>query len=534
MGIGGAAVRHGNSGNDGRTPWIDARSKLVIEEGTPGQCRVDGRTADTTHPGFNGTGYTEVDAAAGKRIVWSVVAASGGDYPLELRYANPGKGPRSGRLTVNAGSSGWHLVNSVATGAEWKTETLKVSLRKGPNVLALASIGREGLALIDSVTLTGTGLTAGNCEELGISTQVLTANGALFKGDENTRGLKYPTGLVTRTAYRAVEGVSGYNHGAVLIPFRGKLYLQWQSSSEDEDAADTVVRFNSSAHGDSWSESETLVPARAGFVVTSGGWWTDGETLVAYINVWPQGLSPRGGHVEYIKSRDGVSWSAPARVRKANGATLDGIIEQDTKALPGGRLLTAVHEQPGLIVKPYYTEDPLGVSGWTRGVLRNLSHSGEVSRELEPSWYLRADGSIVMVFRDQGGSYKVLASSSHDNGATWTEAVETAIPDSRAKQSAGNLTDGSAFLVNNPSGSRARVPLAVTVSPFGSQFDAAWLLRGGEQLQKMRYEGKYKREGYSYPKSIVWKDRLWVSYSTNKEDIEVTRVPVSSLVPAWR
>lgn len=104
-------------------------------------------------------------------------------------------------------------------------------------------------------------------------------------------------------------------------------------------------------------------------------------------------------------------------------------------------------------------------------------------------------------------------------------------PDSRAKQSAGNLPDGTAFMVNNPSGSKTRIPLVVTLSEDGFLFDKAFLLRSGNEsdLQPMRFEGKYKRVGYSYPKSVIWNDYLYVSYATNKEDVELTRVPIESL-----
>jgi hypothetical protein len=104
-------------------------------------------------------------------------------------------------------------------------------------------------------------------------------------------------------------------------------------------------------------------------------------------------------------------------------------------------------------------------------------------------------------------------------------------PDSRAKQSAGNLPNGTAFMVNNPSGNKNRFPLAITLSKDGFVFDTAYLLRSGEKsdLQPLRFKGKYKRVGYSYPKSVIWNNYLYVSYATNKEDIELTRIPISSL-----
>ena len=162
--------------------------------------------------------------------------------------------------------------------------------------------------------------------------------------------------------------------------------------------------------------------------------------------------------------------------------------------------------------------------------MRNLPHGGTQSRELEPSWFARRDGTLVMVFRDQASSFRQLAAESADRGAAWTTPVLTNMPDSRAKQSAGNLPDGTAFLVNEPSGNKTRIPLAVTLSKDGRVFDKAFVLRrGGTDLQPLRYPGRFKRPGYHYPKSVVWNGWLYTSYATNKEDVELTRVPLTGL-----
>ena len=129
-----------------------------------------------------------------------------------------------------------------------------------------------------------------------------------------------------------------------------------------------------------------------------------------------------------------------------------------------------------------------------------------------------------MTFRDQAGSFKILAAQSQDNGVSWTSAQVTNVPDSRAKQSAGNLPDGTAYIVNNPTGNKNRLPLIILLSRDGEEFNRAMVLRGKNQLPPMRFAGKYKRVGYSYPKSYVWNNALWVSYAVNKEDIAVTRL----------
>ena len=341
-------------------------------------------------------------------------------------------------------------------------------------------------------------------------------------------GLKRAPGAQTFTIFRPHKGASQYNNGVVLLPFKGRLYAQWQSSAKDEDAPDTWVAYSRCRDGKHWSAPMTLVSSAA-VMHTSGGWWTDGKTLVAYINVWP-GDPSAGGYAEYETSIDGLHWSKPRRVQNKDGTPVNGIIEQDLHALPSGRIITAFHLQPGLVATPFYTDDPKGISGWTKGVMRNLPHSGTQSREMEPSWFARRDGTLVMVFRDQASSFRQLAAESADRGAAWTTPVLTNMPDSRAKQSAGNLPDGTAFLVNEPSGNKTRIPLAVTLSKDGRVFDKAFVLRrGGADLQPLRYPGRFKRPGYHYPKSVVWNGWLYTSYATNKEDVELTRVPLTGL-----
>ena len=65
--------------------------------------------------------------------------------------------------------------------------------------------------------------------------------------------------------------------------------------------------------------------------MTNGGWWRYGDTLVAFINVWPQGLQPKAGYVEYITSRDGSRWSKPKPLLDYAGKPVAGVIEQDLK-----------------------------------------------------------------------------------------------------------------------------------------------------------------------------------------------------------
>lgn len=363
----------------------------------------------------------------------------------------------------------------------------------------------------------------------------------LFRPGAPDLGLTPAPGTETFTIFAPTQDTDRFSNGVVLIPFKGRLYAQWQSSARDEDAADTWVAYSVSDDGETWAAPHVLAPkGQGGRMHSSGGWWTDGETLVAYVNVWPEGFqSGAGGFTEYRTSTDGVTWSEPRRVTGADRRPVEGVIEQDPHLIDG-RVMTGFHLRPGMIATPFFTDDPLGLTEWTAGRMANLprdasgaqaAHERRLSREIEPSVFRRADGCVVMVFRDEELSFRQLASESCDRGATWTTPVLTDMPDARAKQSAGNLPDGTAYLVNAPNSEseRPRVPLAVTLSRDGRLFDRSHLLRGQGDLQPLRFEGQYKRPGYHYPKSVVWGDYLYVAYAANKEDVQVTRVPLRSL-----
>jgi hypothetical protein len=361
----------------------------------------------------------------------------------------------------------------------------------------------------------------------------------LFDQTAPDLGLIPAPGTETYTVFAPGTTGDQFSNGVVLIGFKGRLFAQWQASARDEDSPDTHVMFAVSEDGEHWSLPRLLAPAgTGGTMVSSGGWKTDGETLVAFVNVWPTGFQTGdGGRVEYLTSLDGEVWSERAPVRGADGQPVDGVIEQDPREIDG-RVHGAFHMRPGMIATPAHTDDPLAVSGWRLGAMTHLQrtppppgapvHEGRLSREIEPSLFRQGD-CIVMVLRDEDLSFRQLAARSCDRGLTWTTPVLTDMPDARAKQSAGNLPDGTAYLVNAPNDDRLRVPLAITTSADGSTFDRSFLLRGTGDLQPLRHEGRYKRPGYHYPKSVVWNGFLWVGYAENKEDVQVTRVPLSAL-----
>ena len=344
-----------------------------------------------------------------------------------------------------------------------------------------------------------------------------------------TVGLKPAKEVKTVTIFKATELSDHYANGVVLSAFKGKLYCMWQSSPKDEDSDDTRVVYSISRDdGNTWSKPMTLAAPSRDYYCTSGGWQVWGDTLIAFIDTWEKGLSPRGGKTCYMTSSDGLKWSKMQPVRMIDGSEMNGVLEQDPYRLPDGRIIGATHFMPGLHVCPVFTDDPRGISGWQKGQFE-AEDIGKTSREIEPSQYLQPDGTIVMLFRDQSSSFYKLVSVSKDRGETWTKTTLTSFPDARTKQCAGNLPDGTSFIVSCPVPAKRRWPLVLHLSDDGKIFDKAILLRSGTpgDLPSRSYDGRYKTLGYSYPKAIVHKGKLYISYSTNKEDVECTIVTIA-------
>jgi hypothetical protein len=321
-----------------------------------------------------------------------------------------------------------------------------------------------------------------------------------------------------------------YANGVVMTAFKNTLFCMWQCSQTDEDAPETsVVMSKSTDEGHTWSHPVVIAAASDSCYCTSGGWISTTDTLIAFINTWPKRLQPIGGFTQYIISTNGNNWSEPKPVRMNDGQVMSGVIEQDPYVIACGRIIGAVHFQPGLHIAPVYTDSPTGLNGWKRAYFTGHDR-GKQSQEIEPSLYQRRDSTLVMIFRDQAGSFRKIASISSDHGETWTEPMVTNIPDARVKQSAGNLPDGTVYLTGNPTGAKRRWPLVVLFSKDGICFDKAILLRkGGNDLQTQRYPGKAKTLGYNYPKSMVHNRKLYVAYATNKEDVEYTVVDLNAL-----
>ncbi len=136
------------------------------------------------------------------------------------------------------------------------------------------------------------------------------------------------------------------------------------------------------------------------------------------------------------------------------------------------------------------------------------------------TWYQTNDGRIWMYQRDQSMSGRLALTWSDDEGDTWSPLLRTDFPNSYSRAFAGRLTDGRCYIVgNNYDRFLDREHLLIALSDDGYVFDRQYVLVEGQTTR--RVNGRHKEDGYHYPNCWADSDKLFITYSVNKEDIEV-------------
>lgn len=151
-------------------------TQVTIEEGQPGLCAFDG-VVESTHSGFSGTGYLNLDNLVGAGVEWAVNVGEAGTYTLEITYASEPAGDRPGDVLVS-GEVVAAAVSfpSTSSWTNYSTVSVEVTLVAGENRIALQATDAAGLANIDSLTVRGTAIGAFDC------------NGVSGTGGEGTGG----------------------------------------------------------------------------------------------------------------------------------------------------------------------------------------------------------------------------------------------------------------------------------------------------------------------------------------------------------
>ena len=140
------------------------------------------------------------------------------------------------------------------------------------------------------------------------------------------------------------------------------------------------------------------------------------------------------------------------------------------------------------------------------------------------SYYHRKDGKVVAL-------YKRSMTALSDDGITFSKPVKSpTLIMAGGKNWGQKMEDGRYAMVYNPiENDEYRYPLSVISSDDGIIFDNMLLVQG--EVPPRRFFGRWKDFGPCYVRGIVEGngdppgDDMWLTYSMNKEDIWVSRVP---------
>lgn len=347
-------------------------------------------------------------------------------------------------------------------------------------------------------------------------------------------GLRPVVGVQNIQVYRAnrrapdhADGlIDTYVHAPMLCHWRGKFYVEFLSGTVNEHDNPTVTSLTSSADGLSWAPPKVVFPAlelpdgtktiahqRMGFYVAP-----DGRLLVlGFYGKHPSPNDGTGIGRAVREVREDGSFGAIYFLRLNAKASFpdftppfplytqspDAGFVAACEALLANKLMTA----------QWWEEDQLDESGFYRVRGKALST------------VTRPDGSVLGIWKNR------LVATTSDRGETWTEKVFAEnVPNNASKYWLQRTPDGRYGLVLNPT-NRNRYPLAIATSEDCATFSNLWTVHA--ELPDQRYGGYLKNMGPQYVRGIVEgngrppdADRaFWLTYSVNKEDIWVARVP---------
>ncbi|ADY50904.1 hypothetical protein Pedsa_0321 [Pseudopedobacter saltans DSM 12145] len=332
-----------------------------------------------------------------------------------------------------------------------------------------------------------------------------------------------------------------YNHQPFLAYWNNTYYLQYLSNPVGEHIAEGKTFLQTSKDGYNWSTSIELFPP---YLVPEGftkPGRTDkaGKDLYAIMHQRMGFYTAKNGKL-LTSGYYGVALDAKDDPNDGNG--LGRVVREIKKDGTFGpiyfiRFNSSFNEK--MAKYPFYTKSkdkafvqacnelmaqPLMMQQWVEEADRN-DPLVPFKRPVKAfSYYHLNDGRVVGLWKH------ALTSISKDNGKTWEYNPLRApgFVNSNAKIWGQKTSDGRFATVYNPS--EFRWPLAVSTSNDGLTYTDLLLVNG--EISTMRYGGNYKSYGPQYVRGIlegngvVPDKNMWLTYSMNKEDMWVAKVPV--------
>ncbi|HVM59753.1 MAG TPA: exo-alpha-sialidase [Verrucomicrobiae bacterium] len=320
-----------------------------------------------------------------------------------------------------------------------------------------------------------------------------------------------------------------YDHHLDMAAWKGRLYVAWTSTEKDEDVWPWREVYSTSTNGFTWSRPAELFPQGVS------------NPLRMYFFLAPNGR---------MLAIAGLRCGETALANKDSDALVVREILANHALGPYFTLLTpAPVDSPAfytnsadkgfveacdalLANRPFLEQQDRGSLLGSRRM--KWHDSGEKNLTLKAlSFFRRKDGALVGIAKN--GWVTV----STDEGETWSKPViPSSLVTGTGKVWGQRTRDGRYALVYNPD-KKNRFPLVIVTGDDGVTFRDMRIVHG--EVPPQRYVGEHKNVGPQYVRGVSewsndgsWRDgAMWVAYSVNKEDIWVSRIPLTNDAVAW-
>ncbi|MFO1019971.1 MAG: exo-alpha-sialidase [Planctomycetales bacterium] len=325
-----------------------------------------------------------------------------------------------------------------------------------------------------------------------------------------------------------------YNHAPMICYWNNRFYLEYLSNPVGEHVAPGQTLLCSSVDGRQWSAPEVVFPIyelkspdplsttammhqRMGFFIAPD----DRLLLCAFYGHAPNPFNKGGigrvvrelhkdgslGPIYFLRYNEQSGWGEKNTRYPFYKRSTDAGFVAACDALMDNRLMR----------QQWWDEEHLDDDAFAAAALEKRQAF---------NWYHRKDGKLVGLWKWS------LAALSSDEGKTWSNPVKVpTLQMTGAKISGRRTSDGRFALIYNPNlDDDHRWPLAIVTSEDGVLFDNMLCTHG--EVPPRRFAGRYKDFGPQYNRIAEEGNGeppgpdLWVTYSMNKEDIWVSRVPV--------
>ena len=388
----------------------------------------------------------------------------------------------------------------------------------------------------------------------------------IARPERHDGGLKPVVGVHTIQTMRG-EKPWTYNHQPMMAYWNGKFYMHYLTDPRHEHEAPGKTMLQTSVDGYVWSEPVELFPEYP----VPEGWTKEGKDFPPAHNLKAVMHQRVGWYLYKVESLKfkvessrllatgnyGICLTMKDDPNDGNGI---GRVVREIKKDGTFGPIYFVYYNHGFsqrnTVFPYYKTskdkgfvaavdamlaDPMQRMQWVEEADRNDQLIPLAKPYKAFSGYTLPDGRKVALWKH------AVTSISADGGNTWRlEGAPNALKcerapgfvNSNAKIWGQRLSDGTYATVYNPS--EYRWPLAISLSEDGLDYTTLNLVHG--DVTPLRHGGQYKSYGPQYVRGLENADAtfnvqrstfnvqlpqdLWVTYSNNKEDLWVSRIPV--------